>query len=343
MKGLISILVFIIATATHAGNISSLEDLTNDKSISNSEKAYLIGLYYDFGYGVKQDFKRAAKQYKKSDHPHSFTMEAMLYNNGQGQKLDFRRANALYKQNPQQEQHELYLEVLEKSSVRNVKAAMVLGSELLFSDTPSCKKGLSLVHRALKQDYVPAMYTMAGAYSDGVDSCIEKNTEKSEKYYLMAAEEGFPQAMNNLYVLYQDKGTNEMNEKAHYWLEKAAHLGVMEAQVQYGFKYYNGEWVEQNKELAYKWWLDASNQKHDYAMFLVGFMLTNGDGVDTDLKGGMNYLLSASEKNICQAQYEISYILSNRKTKFEESRRYFDKAIKNGCKDWRELESRFIQ
>jgi hypothetical protein len=57
----------------------------------------------------------------------------------------------------------------------------------------------------------------------------------------------------------------------------------------------------------------------------------------------MNYLLSASEKNICQAQYEISYILINRKTKFEESRRYFDKAIKNGCKDWRELESRFIQ
>lgn len=263
-------------------------------------------------------------------------MEAILFNNGQGVKLDFRKANALYRKNEKQEKHNLYLEVLEEVSHKSIKASALLGSELIFSKDPNCEQGLTLMKRAIENNYAPAIYLMAGLYS-GKTVCQKGNPKKSEKYYLKAAKKGFPQAMNNLSVLYEDKSLEKFEKKSLYWLKKAAEAGVMKAQIRYGFKYYEGQWVIRDKKLAYKWWLDASNQKNAYAMFLVGSMLVYGDGVGIDKKKGMDFLLSSSKNNICEAQYEISYILLREKKDLITARSYLDKSMKNGCEDWRNL------
>lgn len=336
MKYLLMVISLVTVVNVFANELPTLVDLNKMQDTDDSESSYILGLYYDLGYGVPQDYKKAAKFYRLSSHPHSYTMEAILFNNGQGVKLDFRKANELYRKNAKQEKHELYLEILEDASHKNIKASALLSIELIFSENPDCQQGLILLRRALENNYVPAMYTMAMLYS-GKTTCLKGNNQKSEEYYLKAAENGFPQAMNNLSVLYEDKNVEESKEKSLYWLKKAAKTGVMKAQIRYGFKHYDGEWIKRDKELAYKWWQDASNQNNAYAMFLVGYMLVNGDGVGIDMQKGMDLLHLSAKNDICEAQYEISYILLREEKDLIESRSYLNKSIENGCKDWRNL------
>ena len=75
----------------------------------------------------------------------------------------------------------------------------------------------------------------------------------------------------------------EMNkEKGFSFLRKAAELGNVEAQYDFGCRYHRGEFVPQDKKLACEWWLKSTSKGDLFAAKELSEAYAIGDGVEQD-------------------------------------------------------------
>lgn len=100
-----------------------------------------------------------------------------------------------------------------------------------------------------------ASFNVASILREGIG--VEKDLERSIKYYKKAASLGEANASYILGVLSHQDGDLE---QAHSCFLTAAHLGHLDSQVNVAANYLYGEIVIQNNELAYYWAKIASNQ-----------------------------------------------------------------------------------
>jgi TPR repeat protein len=100
-----------------------------------------------------------------------------------------------------------------------------------------------------------ASFNVASILREGIG--VEKDLERSIKYYKKAASLGEANASYILGVLSHQDGDLE---QAHSCFLTAAHLGHLDSQVNVAANYLYGEIVMQNNELAYYWAKIASNQ-----------------------------------------------------------------------------------
>ena len=100
-----------------------------------------------------------------------------------------------------------------------------------------------------------ASFDVASILREGIG--VEKDLERSIKYYKKAASLGEANASYILGVLSHQDGDLE---QAHSYFLTAAHLGHLDSQVNVAANYLYGEIVIQNNELAYYWAKIASNQ-----------------------------------------------------------------------------------
>jgi len=96
-------------------------------------------------------------------------------------------------------------------------------------------------------------------------------------------------------------GAEEDITQAVHWYEQAGHQGNIEAQYNLGSMYYDGMGVPENKERAAFWWEKAADQGDAEAQFRMGYLYMAGEGVDKDPTKAVSLVKSAAAQGYEQA------------------------------------------
>ena len=123
------------------------------------------------------------------------------------------------------------------------------------------------------------MYTLASLYIEG-NYGIQQNMQRGVELMHKAAELGYPDAQNELGVLYyQGEGVSQNYTEAFKWVQMSANAGSALAQRNLGMFYKQGIGCNANTAMAASWYEKASNQGDFDATVCYAYMLYKGDGV----------------------------------------------------------------
>ena len=99
------------------------------------------------------------------------------------------------------------------------------------------------------------------AFQNAVDALERQNYKTAYKLFLSLAEQGLPEAQNNVGLMYyMGEGIEQDYKEAVKWTRLAADQGDADAQYNLGQMYYFSRGVPQDSVLAHMWWnLAGSN------------------------------------------------------------------------------------
>ena len=78
-------------------------------------------------------------------------------------------------------------------------------------------------------------------------------------------------------------GSPKDQKQAVYWYRKAAEQGHVEAQIELGKCYEDGNGVEKDLSQMIYWYRKAADQGHAHAQYLLGWCYKSGHGVESNI------------------------------------------------------------
>lgn len=155
-------------------------------------------------------------------------------------------------------------------------------------------KAIKACRQAVKEhpDTPRFLYQLGRAYIKAGDSI------SAFKFFMKAAEKGYPKAQTAVGVMYHDgEGIKKDYKQAFKLFMKAAKQGNTEAQYYIGLMYFNSEWVKKNYKKAFKWLSKAAEGGAPGAGGTIGFMYYKGLGVKKDYKKAFKWFMRAYEND----------------------------------------------
>ncbi len=248
----ISIIVLLILYCAGSALCGEFGDFLKKAEQGDVDAQYNIGVIYDNGQGVPQDYKQAAKWYTKAaKQGHAFAQYnlALMHVDGQGVPQDHKQAAKWFTKAAEQG---------DAKAQYNIGVIYYKGQGV----PQDYKQAVKWFTKAAEQGYIDAQRDLGWIYRTGPGftdanskSYIVPDFNKSEYWSLKAAEKNDTSAQLNLGIIYFDGGANLNKDfkKATYWFKKAAEKGDKFAQYKLGLMYYEGEGVFQDFKLAYVW------------------------------------------------------------------------------------------
>ncbi len=172
-----------------------------------------LGVLYDKGWGVSQDYGQALKWYRRAAEQHYSLAERNLghmYEEGHGVAQNYGEAVNWYRRAAEQ---------------RLIPAYHNLGYmyEQGRGVPQDYAEAVKWYRRAAEQNFPPAEFSLGLMYAEGHG--VPRNDREAAKWYGYAAENGDPSAQNNLGLLYATgRGAPQDYVKAYLWLSLAAAL-----------------------------------------------------------------------------------------------------------------------
>jgi TPR repeat protein len=144
---------------------------------------------------------------------------------------------------------------------------------------------------AAEQGHWRAQFNLGFFHSSGLG--VERDEEESIRWYSLACEHGFPDALNNLAALYQPKG--RLAEAAELF-RRAGELGHAGALSSYAFALDNGLGVPADPAGAIELYHRAVGLGARGAQYNLGVKYATGRGVTKDPQRALNLYLAAAEQ-----------------------------------------------
>lgn len=204
-----------------------------------SNAAFLVGIMYRYGYGVKKDLNAGVSYFRQS--AEAGNTEAMcnlgeMYRRGLGVKPDMQESLRWY----------------EKAAAQNDWKALESLGDMFAKGIGVSQDGAKAVvwrERLARLGNEDAMIQLAQMYEKG--NGIEKDMSKAVSWYERAATEGSCEAMEALGGIYKDGELAEPDgKKAVEWYEKAAATGDAGAMIMLGKMYEEAKAVEEDRDKA---------------------------------------------------------------------------------------------
>lgn len=194
------------------------DSLLHQAELGIDSAQFLLAKAYYLGRGIDADEHKAFEWMKKSAEQGYFKAQSWLglyYNSGVSVAPDKEKAK------------EWYLKAIQ--SQPNDSVTMFNLSGLYFQEE-DYEHAWYWVNESAKRNYAPAFHFVACFYYHGFGGIVEKNQEEALKWFVKAAESGYPPAQYLLGLGY-DYGYDvpQDHEKALYWIRKAAENGYQEA------------------------------------------------------------------------------------------------------------------
>jgi uncharacterized protein len=264
-------------------------DLIKKSAAQDCTKAqYLMGLIYEAGLGLVQDYQKAHDYYSLAaykGHSGAQTNLGYLYQCGHGVPQDSKKALDLYKK---------------ASDKGNGFASYNLG--ILYFDgigvSNDHKKAFTHIKIAAKQGIANAQTLLAKMYKSGLGT--KQHHKKSFKYYLLAANQGKACAQDNLGILYFKK---KNYVKAFNWFQLAAKSGDVNANNNLGLLYLSGRGVSRDYKKAFNHFQFSAIKGHVSAQYNLGRLHYKGLGTVKNNKLAARWLRLAS---IEQHEYALN-------------------------------------
>jgi len=191
------------------------------------------------------------------------------------------------------------------------------------------EKSARWYQESAEQGYPPAEYVVCLMHAD-------RDPLQSERCMRRAAEDGVPDAQFWLGVAYErhDFGITD-DQEALKWYRKAAEHGNPDAEVELGRRYQDGDGVEQNYALAAEWYRRAAEHVPNLGgagqgRNDLGLLYLKGLGVPKDyVQAYMWFSVADVESNIAATQEEMNpeQILKARQLADEWKKQHPDPAI----------------
>lgn len=181
------------------------------------------------------------------------------------------------------------------------------------------------------KDDVDAQESLGYCYGNGYG--VERNDEKSIKYYTLAAKEGHPEAqcyIGNAYAheySMQFYGVDQNYAKGIKYLRRARAQGHVEASYQLGRLYYDGCGLKQNFPQAVFYYMEAAKQGHDFAQANLATCYRYGKGVQVNYSLATKYYQLAINQGREMASNTAKDLLSDFREEIEREK----KRSEGGC------------
>lgn len=291
---------------------TTITDLRRLAEQGDASAQYSLGIFYEKGVGVEQNFNTAATFYQHAaDQNHATALNnlARLYVEGNGVTQNFAKAV------------ELYEKAIERSNIATLTNT-ALTNLIQLCQRAGTKEASYLCNLGVR-------------YWEGLG--VEQSTANALTLMTAAAEQKIPEAQYNLGIACQSglKTTNAIQSALYYFNEAAKHKYPL-AQQALGIFYYNGIGVEKDQKKAFELFeLAAAQNSLNCALAeqSVGVCSLYGEGTKTDLKKAADYFVRAADHGLLEAQV-IAYTLFQRGIFFAQNTKraahYFEEIQKAG-------------
>jgi len=251
---------------------------------------WLLGVSFEEGEGVIQDYKKAFKHFKiASDQRYVLAQVSLgrLYKFGDGVEKDLKRAFKYFKLAADQ---------------GNSDALYHLGYSYSFGEgiNQDYKKAFKYFKLAADQGNSEALYYLGYSYSFGEG--INQDYKEAFKYFKLAADQGNSDALYYLGYSYSNgQGINQDYKEAFKYFKLAADQGIIDALYYLGYLYSEGEGINQDHKEAFKYFNLAADQNNASALYKLGNYYEIG--------------FDSIEKNIDKAQFYYNKLINFNKGK----------------------------
>lgn len=312
---------------TNVDDISKFQDALKAAAQGVARAQYRLGVMYDSGKGVLQDYKQAVMWYKKAavqGHAQAQYNLGIMYANGEGVPLDYKQAARWNKIAAEQGhfQAQCNLAKAEEQAHIQTQCNLAKAEEEGHADTHPVtwyKKIAAWFRNPVKQydgdateqcdadaedeDEAEAeiQYNLAEMHSNG--KSVPQDCKQATAWYRRTAEQGDAKAQYNLADMYFDgKGVLQDYKQAVTWYRRAADQGNVKAQYALGDMYINGKGVPQDYKQAATCYKKASEQGDADAQYALGYMYDYGKGVPQDYKQAVMWYKKSMEQGNAKAQ-----------------------------------------
>jgi TPR repeat protein len=303
----------------------------------------LIPALISFGFGVvilrimpktitKVNHSYYQKFDEKIDEEINFMREKLAQENNEDPEVLYLKGMGLYYGLNQEKNYPGAFSYLMSAYEKGYKyASYKLGQCLLIGrgvTNKNVEKGLELLKEAADLNIAGANYELATIYYNG--KLVEEDKEKSDMYFLRAAEGGNKDAQYSLAIsnLFSD-GTLQNLPEAYRWLERAGEQGHPQAIYTLGEIYLDGKNVKQNLPLAYKWLYISALLGNTKSIYQLALLLLENPRFEYQAKSGLKWLRKSADLGSSNAQLKLSLILLKEK-KYKESLMYLEESANMG-------------
>lgn len=254
-----------------------------------------LGVRYAKGQGVPQDYEKTVFWYTKAAEQGIAVAQKNLgasYANGQGVSQDYEKAVYWFSKAAEQ---------------GNATAQSILGEYYHKGKGVNQDYGKSLYWftKAAEQGNAGAQYNLGFMYKNGI--YVPQDNQKAVYWFTKAAEQGLIIAQVNLGLcFYKGLGVIKNYKKMVYWLTKAAEQGYAVAQISLGLCYAKGQGVPQDYEKAVYWYTQAAEQGNAEAQNHLGLCYAIGEGVKRDNPQAFYWFSKAAEQGNKNAKKYLS-------------------------------------
>ena len=215
--------------------------------IGAAEAKYRLGRRYDRGSGVRQNFSKAARWYRKAaqlGHANAQERLSIMHSLGLGLREDPAEADYWLCKAAEQYDADALCRLAKMCESRK--------------GVPKDKcKAARLFRKAAEQGHDEAQYRLAKMYRSGKG--LPKDKGEAARWFRKAAEQGHDEAQYRLAKMYRSgKGLPKDKGEAARWFRKAAEEGHAGAQYSLGEMYDKGDGVPEDKVEAARWYIEAT-------------------------------------------------------------------------------------
>ncbi len=262
----------------------------------DAEAQLKLGLKYNYGFEVTQDFSIACEWYLKAAKQGNALAQlnlGILYLEGNGVTQNF-TAGVNWSRKAAEQGYALAQFVL---------GVCYLNGEGISQDLAVATEWFQ---KAAEQGYAESQFVLGVCYTKGEG--VPQDSATAAEWFQKAAEQRDAGAQNYLGVCYtKGEGVHLNCFTAAEWFQKAAEQGDATAQYNLGICYTTGEGVTQDFTIAAKWFQQAAEQGDANAQHNLAVLYSEGKGVTQDFTIAANWYLKAAEQGFIEAMIGLAF------------------------------------
>jgi TPR repeat protein len=273
-----------------------IADLRREAEAGDAEAQNRLGVCYNEGDGVKQDYAIAVRWFREAaeqGHAAAQYELGVCYEHERGVRRDDTEAMRLYR---------LAANQGEMRAQFNLGWCYDVG---MNGVERNYTKAEGWFREAAEQGHADAQYEL-GFFCESWDGVRRDDTE-AVHWYRKAAEQGVAEAQYSLGLCYDHgRGVEPDEAEAVGWYREAAEQGHAEAQYNLGLCYYQGDGVKQDDAEAVRWFKLAAEQIHVFARDKLESLYGYGNRGRDEAEKARLYKLAA-EQGHADAQCELGF------------------------------------
>ena len=260
----------------------------------NPDASNSLGLRYEYGQGIGQDYTKAMEWYQKAAERGNICAKyniGELYYYGRGVGRDYQKALEWYQRAAEQ---------------YNVDAQLSIGFlyEHGYGVDQDYAKAMEWYQKAAEQGDIDAQFKIGYFYDMGYG--VTRDYKNAMHWYTKAAEQGHAGAQFKIGYFYDmGYGVTQDYKNAMHWYTKAAEQNHLTAQNNIGAMYEDGHGVKQDYEKAMEWYMKAAEQGDAWSQKNIGNMYYNGTGVNRDLQEAKKWFQKAADNGNSYAKDKL--------------------------------------